>query len=132
MAQLRPQKLIIEAFKDQAQWIGSLLNPINLMFNDLILAFNNNLTISENFFQEIKEVKFKNQTQSFPLNFKTKFNTQPKGVLLIYANDETAGQVSILPTQVVWSYGNNQVKISSISGLTSNSNYTFRFLIIYG
>ena len=102
------------------------------MFNDLILAFNNNLTISENFFQEIKEVKFKDQAQSFPLNFRTKFNSQPKGVLLIYANDETAGQVSILPTQVVWSYGNNQVKITSISGLTSNSNYTFRFLIIYG
>ncbi len=132
MAQLRPQKLIIEAFKEQAQWIGSLLNPINLMFNDLILAFNNNLTISENFFQEIKEIKFKNQTQSFPLVFKTKFNSHPKGMTMIYAYDNTTSLPTILPAQVSWDFANGSMKITSITGLTANQTYTIRFLIIYG
>lgn len=132
MAQLRPQKLIIEAFKEQAQWIGSLLNPINFMFNDLVLAFNNNITVGENLYQEIKELKFKNETVNFPLKFKTKFNVNPKGLVMIYAYDNTLSKNAALSSGIDWKFQDNQIIITSISGLTASTTYTIRLHLIYG
>lgn len=133
MAQLKPQKFLIEAFREQASWIGALLQPLNLMFDDLRIAFNNQITISENLYQEIKEIKFKNETNSFPLRFRSKFNTFPKGVILIYAfNNDLAQPVGLNPA-LNWSFNNNQeVVINSISGLTTSQTYTIRLLVIYG
>lgn len=132
MALIKPQKFIVESFKEQASWISSLLNPLNFMFDDLTSAFQNNLTISENFYQEIKEINFKNQTSSFPLKFKTKFNVNPKGLLNIYLWDNTLGKNAALSPVIDWSFGNNEISIKSISGLTASTNYTLRLLIIYG
>lgn len=132
MAQINPQKFIIEPFKDQASWIGNLLSPLNDIMNDLILAFNNQITIKENLYQEIKEIKFKNTAGDFPLKFKTKFNANPQGVLMIYSYDNTLSVPAALNSAIDWTFANNELKISSISGLTASSTYTIRLLIIYG
>lgn len=132
MAQIKPQKFIVEAFREQASWIGSLLNPLNFMFNDLSLAFNNQITIKENLYQEIKEIKFKNETSSFPLRFKTKFNVYPQGMMLIYAYNNTLSAPAALAPAIDWTFTNNEIVISSISGLTAGQTYTIRMLVIYG
>ena len=132
MAQIKPQKFIVEAFKDQAGWIGSLLTPLNLMFNDLSLAFNNQMTVADNLYQEIKEVKFKNETNNFPLRFKTKFNVYPKGMMLIFAYNNTLSAPAALAPAIDWTFTNNEIVISSISGLTASQIYTIRLLVIYG
>jgi hypothetical protein len=132
MAQIKPQKFIVEAFREQASWIGSLLNPLNFMFNDLSLAFNNQITIKENLYQEIKEIKFKNETSSFPLRFKTKFNVYPQGMLMIYSYNNTLSTSAALNSSIDWTFTNNEIIISSISGLTAGQTYTLRMLVIYG
>jgi hypothetical protein len=132
MAQIKPQKFIVEAFKEQASWIGSLLTPLNLMFNDLSLAFNNQLTVADNLYQEIKEVKFKNEANNFPLRFRTKFNVYPKGMMLIYSYNNTLSAPAALVPAIDWTFTNNEIVISSISGLTASQIYTIRLLVIYG
>ena len=132
MALIRPQKFIIEAFKEQASWIGSLLQPLNFMFDDLRIAFSNNITIADNLNQEIKEIKFKNSSNNFPLTFKTKFNSNPKGLMMIYLYDETLSKGAAINPAIEWKYKDGDIQILSLSGLTASTIYTIRFLVIYG
>lgn len=132
MSKLKPQKFTLEGFGDQASWIGKLFSPLNQVLNDLVIAFNNGITIEENLYQEIKEIKFKNDSNNFPLRFKTKFSINPKGMLLIYVFDETIGSCSVLFPIVEWNYINGEIVINSLSGLNISTNYTLRFQVIYG
>lgn len=130
--QLKPQKFTIEQFQDQASWIGNLFGPLNQLFNDLWISYNNNLSIKDNLFQEIKELSFKNETNSFPLVFRTKFNIFPQGMLQIYLYDKTSSSFAAINPVIDWTFRNNEIVISSISGLTLGHSYTIRFLVIYG
>lgn len=94
--------------------------------------FNSNLTISDNLYQEIKEISFKNDSTNFPLRFKTKFQSNPKGLSVIYAYDSTASAMNASMPWVVWSYKNGEVIISSITGLTASNNINIRLHLIYG
>jgi hypothetical protein len=131
---IKPQKFLVESFQEQASWIGNLFGPLNQVLNDLWISYNNNLTIGDNLYQEIKEIKFINSTTNFPLKFKTKFNVFPQGLNLVYLYDNTTGAMAIPSTApyIVWTFLNNDVIISSISGLTSNRTYTMRIHCIYG
>ena len=131
---IKPQKFLIESFQDQSSWIGNLFGPLNQFLNDVWISYNNNLTIGDNLYQEIKEIKFINASTNFPLKFKTKFNVFPVGLNLIYLYDNTLGSMaspSVAP-YVVWTFLNGEVIISSISGLTSSRTYTMRIHCIYG
>lgn len=131
MAKLSPKKLTLEDFKNQSEWIGKLLQPINSHLEDIQSAVSNNLTIEDNLFQEIKEIKFVNETSNLPLKFQTKFNRLPKGLycMLCIASDGTTSSEQPWPT---WGYANGQIQISALTGLTSGKTYTMRFHIIYG
>jgi hypothetical protein len=129
---LTPQKFTIESFRSQSEWIGSLLSPLNSFLNDLVIAFTNNITVSENLFQEIKEIKFKNVANSFPLKFRTKFISNPQGMHLIYIYDNTLSAPAALNPAIKWSFSNGEINIDSISGLTASSTYTIRLHVIYG
>lgn len=126
-----PQKFTVEDFQEQQSWIGKLFSPLNQYLNEVVLAFNNNITVDDNLAQEFKEIKWVNSASNFPLRFKTKFNKQPKGLLPIYLLNNTLGSYSTLSPWVVWSYADGQVIISDISGLTASSTYTIRLLVIY-
>ena len=130
--QLKPQRFTIEQFRKQADWIGNLIGPLNSWINDIVLASTNQFTVADNLYQEIKEIKFKNETNSFPLRFRAKFNVNPQGMLLIYIYNNTLGQYASQTPIVEWSFNNGEVIISAASGLTSGHVYTVRFLVIYG
>ena len=132
MGKLTPQRFSIESFQDQADWIGNLLSPLNSFMNDLVINFNNGLTIADNLNQEIKEISWKNDSVNLPLRFNTKFNKYPQGLSVIYLFNTTDGVYSTQAPWLEWTYSNNQIVISSITGLTASKNYTMRLLVIYG
>lgn len=132
MAKINPQKFTVEEFKEQAAWIGKLFSALNQFTGSVVSAFSNNFTIEDNFFQEIKEVKWVNSAQNFPLKFQTKFKARPVGIVPIYLFNNTLGIYSIAAPWVVWNYFDGVVSMSNISGLTADSTYTIRLLVVYG
>lgn len=131
MAKINPTKFLLEDFQENKGFAEKLFGPLNQFINDVFLSYRNALTIEDNLFQEIKEIKYKNDSNNFPLRFNTKFNTLPKGMFPIYVYNNTLGSYSTLQPWVVWTYQDGQIVISSISGLTASSTYTIRFLVIY-
>lgn len=118
-----------EDFKDQS-WIGRLLSPLNTFISEVYSAFQNNLSIKDNLYQEIKALTFVNESSNFPLIFRTKFNKYPEGLTVIFCQDSNGSYPSVQPL-IQWSYSDGQISIASISGLTTSSKYTFKFLIFY-
>lgn len=131
MAKLTPKKFTLEEFPEQRDWIGSLFSGLNQFIQEAVQGFSNSLTVKDNLFQEIKEIKWVNKAQDYPLSFRTKFVVNPKGILPIYLLNNTTGSYSPLAPWVVWSYSDGQVFISDISGLTASNTYTIRLLVIY-
>lgn len=132
MSKISPSKLSIEDFPEQRSWIGKLFEVLNQFSGELNTSFQNALTIQDNLFQEIKELKFKYSTDQLPIKFRAKFGTSPQGILPIYLYDTTSNVYGPAAPWPVWSYADGQVSIASIVGLTSNHNYVMRLLIIYG
>lgn len=135
MGRLKPIKFTVEQFQDQADWIGALFSSLNQFINDVVISYNNNITISDNLYQEIKEIKFKNTATNFPLKFKTKFNVFPQSVTLGYIFDNTVGAYASGLTAapfMEWTFSNGDLIINSISGLTSATTYTIRVHVVYG
>ncbi len=132
MSKINPQSFSTEEFPEQQDWITKLFQPLNQFTGEVVRAFSNSFNIEDNLFQEIKEIKYVNSSSNFPLKFRTKFNSSPKGLSVIYLLNNTLGTYSLLQPWVVWSYQNNEVSISAISGLTASSTYTIRLLVYYG
>lgn len=127
---ISPRRFTVEEFSSQQDWIGSLLSPLNQTQQELATGLNNNITISENLFQEIKELKFINNTSNFPLKFKTKFTKMPQGLSVIYCKDSIGGTASNTPW-LDWSFDNGMITIKSMTNLVSGLSYTIRIHIIY-
>ena len=132
MSKLQPAKLILEDFPKQRDWIGPLFTVLNKFTGDLVLAFSNNLTVEENLYMEIREIRWVNSSGNFPLKFRSKFRTSPKGLHVVYLFNNTLGTYSTQTPWVVWTYNDGEISISDISGLTANSDYTIRLQVIYG
>lgn len=130
MAKITIQSFTVEGFKDQASWIGKLFSPLNSFMTQVVQAFQNRITVSDNLFQELKSITFINETSNFPIQFTTKFNKFPQMVILgkIVASDGS------LPSEyplVDWTFRDGYLVIDSISGLTASKKYTATILIVY-
>lgn len=132
MSKITPAKLTLEDFKEQRDWIGPLFSVLNSFTESIVKAFSNQLNVEDNLFQEIKEVKWRNSSGDFPLKFQTKFTANPKGLLPIFLFNNTLSANSTETPKVNWSYSDGMISISSITGLTTDSTYTIRLLLIYG
>lgn len=132
MSKITPVKLTLEDFPEQRKWIAPLFSILNSIFGELVRGFNNGVTVEDNLFQEIKEIKWTNSTSEYPVKFRTKFAVAPKGLVPIYLYNNTSGAYSALSPWIVWSYVDGTILISSVVGLTSDSQYTMRIQVIYG
>lgn len=131
MSKITPKKLTVEDFSSEQSWIGKLLSPLNDFFSQVYQGWNNGITVEENLFQEIKDIKIVLDANSFPLKIKSKFNTYPKGITTIYCQDTQGGGPTVAPW-VTWSFNNGQIEIANISGLTSGKTYHLKIHVIYG
>lgn len=131
MAKISSQSFSLESFQEQKSWIGKLFSPLNSFISQVYSAFQNQLTIADNLYMEIKSITFVNETSNFPINFAPKFAKHPEFVLIGTCLDENGGLPSVAPL-IDWDYADNIISINSISGLTTSSRYTVKFLIIYG
>lgn len=131
MAKLNNRKFTLESFKDAPSWMGGFLSILNGFISEVYSGFQNNLTISDNLYQEIVSITFINETSNYPIKQKTKFNKYPEMVLVGSCKDSNSGNPSEQPL-IDWSWSNGMLSISSISGLTISSKYTLKLLIIYG
>lgn len=129
---LDPQRFSTEEFPDQASWISKLFSGLNQFTGNVVTGFTNQLTIEDNFYQEIREVKFTNSAQTFPLKFKAKFAVHPRGLTPIYLLNNTSGNYSDLQPWFSWNFADGQIIINSVTGLNPGEIYTARLLIIYG
>ena len=130
--QVNPQQFTVESFPEQQSWIAKLFGPLNQFTGDVVRGLRNQITVQDNLFQEIKELKFVNESVTFPLRFTGKFSSSPQGLLVIYIYNNTDAVYSTSAPHLEWSWSNNQVVISAISGLTASKTYTMRVLVIYG
>ncbi len=130
--QLNSKQFSVEEFKDQATWIGKLFTGLNQFLGEVNQGFKNGMTVNDNLYQEIREVKWVNKAQNFPLKFITKFAVHPRGLMPIYLLNNTTGNYSSLQPWIAWGYSDGQVTISEITGLNPNETYTIRILVIYG
>ena len=123
------QKLSVEGFSEQASWIGKLFTPLNSFISQVFSALQNNITISDNLYQEIKSVTFVN-TSAFPIKISTKFYKYPE---FIFAGTciSSEGLYPSLQPLVTWSFADGVLSINSVSGLTADLKYTIKLLIIY-
>lgn len=127
---INSRKLSVEGFAEQASWLGKLLTPLNAFMGQVFTIFQNNITIEDNLFQEIKSIQFVNETSNFPLKFTTKFNKYPAFVIAGTCIDSTNAYTSVYPL-IKWTFADGVLSISSISGLTTSHVYTLKLLIIY-
>lgn len=128
---INPAKLTLEDFPEQRSWIGKLFTVLNTFTGDLVVAFANRLSVADNLFQEIRDVKWVNTPIDYPLKFRTKFAQAPRLLLVGYLFDHTTNAYSPLQPWVNWAYQDGQIVISNISGLTADTTYTIRMLLIY-
>lgn len=121
----------MEEFPDQQDWIGNLISPLNQQAQELLNGLANDLTISDNLYQEIKELRFVNEAGNFPIRFRTKFNKYPSGLNVIYCRDTLGSTPSGMPW-IDWGFADGLLSISSITNLTSSLTYILRVNLIYG
>lgn len=130
MAKLKNTKFTIEGFKSQQSWIGKLLAPLNVLMNDLLFAFNGNITM-ENLSQEIKTLRVRVSSSSFPISFQQRFNRRVAGVTVLSCYSHTLDSMVSVSTLPIWKSINGQISVSTIFGLEANSDYTLKFHVIY-
>lgn len=130
MAKLPPlQRLIADDFPDQTGWIGRLLRPVNVFFEQMTSALNRRLTINENFAGAIKEVELDG---TYPVKVAWDFREKPISVLVgdIYRTDGASFSLSAA-VQVQWTYNTQgQLQIDAVTGgLTIDADNKYKLML---
>ena len=120
------QKVRIEDFPDQKDWIAPLVSVVNKFIQDTIASVNNGLEFSDNFMGLDKELDFVfvSSTVSFPQVFRWTLAKKPNALTVVsaYENTPTVGR-DFLPiiACVSWSLSDsNEISISDVVKLDSS------------
>jgi len=127
---LSVQKFSVEQFQDQKSWIDKLFGPLNNFMSQVYAGLNNQLTVADNLFMELKSISVLNESNNFPVKFRTKYNKYPEMVVVGTCIDSDGLYSSVHPL-ITWTFSDQTLNIQSISGLTASKKYTLKLLIIY-
>lgn len=130
------QRLIVEDFPEQKDWIGKLFYVVNRFITEVIAALNGNIVFEQNITgqEHLFDFKYVSDAVSFPLEFKWNLSVKPKAFDIVAATVETS-TTSETPMIAVaaWQFtteGNIRVTrihaISSapaVASLTASSRY---------
>lgn len=134
MSALPPIKRITkEDLKDAPSWITRLLYPLNQFLDSVYGALNRNLTFEENIraqittFTIVAGAAASNNTTSFALTLKR----IPIGLFVVNKRKVSGNYAAIgAAVEVEWNYDGTAVQITSITGLTNGSTYSFTVILI--
>lgn len=126
MAKIRAtQKLIVEDFPDQKDWIGKLIEPVNSFITRVLGEVNGNLEFGENVPGVEKEFDFSyvSDSTSFPQVFRWELGKKPGALVVVSALENTpASNRNFIPVIVAvsWNFNaQNEVELSSAVKITS-------------
>lgn len=128
MASLPPiRRLTREDFPEAPAWIDRLLFPINSFFDSVYVALNQTLTFKENISSQTEKFDLRagaaanNNTYTFPLRMKRRPEFMEWTVAKKGVNYSPIGAAVFIE----WQYDGTNVKIWSVTGLTSSVEYSF-------
>lgn len=117
MAKVPQYKRLLDGdFPGQSDWIGRLLGPINLYFEQLNTALNKSLTFADNLSAAFKTVELNGQ---FPVKLSWDLAARPISVVVgsVYRSDGTAFSQPD-SVQVLWAFNQQgQLQINDVRGL---------------
>lgn len=132
MAQLPEiKKLHRQDFPSQTAWIDKLLAPLNRFFDSVYTALNKGLTFRENMVAQVKELTFREDASTYPIQFSWELRSQPTDLLITRVVTQSGSN----PTAAVWprwSFDGSSVSIEDITGLSSGSEYKIRIIAFSG
>lgn len=130
MSKIPPiRRISIEDFKDQADWIGKLLVPINLFFDLTSSNLNRSLTIADNFAGDLRVVELDG---TYPLALSWTLLAKPVAVMVGQAV-RSDGSASTLTTavQVQWSFNQSrQLSIDGVVGIVPSTTAKYQLSLV--
>lgn len=123
------QRLILEEFPDQQEWIENLLSPINLFFQTVVNALNKQLTFSDNIDCEFYTQKV---SGAYPIDLVWGRKALPRAAWIGYAR-EAAGEHTTFtsPLFLDWEFTSDGLfRINSIVNLGDTDAIPFNVRII--
>jgi hypothetical protein len=126
------KRLMAEDFYDQKSWIGKLLQPLNTFMEQVTLALNKRLTISDNLQAQLSKLTVTEGTNEYYV--KVTFTDIPQGVFVSKVRDiDSKGYDTAVG--VLWDYlhETQQVKITKVFGLKDSQKGKYELtLYIHG
>ncbi|NBW16058.1 MAG: hypothetical protein EBR82_49555, partial [Caulobacteraceae bacterium] len=120
------QKLVVEDFPDQKDWIGKMLLPINDFISKVLGSVNGNIEFGSNIVGIEKELDFiyVNDATSLPQKIKWTLSQRPRAYYLVAAYEGIANvNSSFSPVTLCANYiinQQNEVEVNGIVKLTSS------------
>jgi len=129
MAKLPPsQKISLEDFPDQTEWIGRLIEPINTFVERLSSVLNKGISINDNMAGAILTVELNG---SWPV--KVAWNLSQRPLTAIVGNVYlSTGATFVLSAavQVQWQFNQSgQLQIDGVTGITPTSGAKYKVVL---
>lgn len=128
-------RLIAEDFDEENQdLINKLAFVTNPAFEQIVQAFNKNITIDDNLNMQVKDLDLIVDSRGVPtstVSFKTTLKTSCKGLMVIRAEclEKTISYPTSAPF-ITFSESEGQISINHISGIPANAKYRIRVFSI--
>lgn len=136
---LQSFKRIIKAdFEDKYQdLIEKLSYSINLGFDNILNALNNNVNLSNNIACTLKDVQVNVGVDGFLLKPATikLLNAQVKAIgstVILSTNNSNAARLPTNQPFITFTQNNDTIIISHISGLQANDSFTLKVIVWHG
>lgn len=128
-------RLIAEDFDQQNQeLISKIAFVTNPAFEQIVQAFNKNLTVEDNLNMQVKDLEITVDSGGVPItttSFKSSLRGNAKGLIVIRV--DSLEKTQVYPTSspfITFSESAGQITINHVTGLVPNSKYQIRVFSI--
>lgn len=123
------QRLILEEFPNQQEWIEKLISPINLFFQTVVNALNKQLTFGDNIDCEFYEQKV---SGTYPVDLSWSRKAPPRAAWIAYARESDGEHTTFTSALFLdWEFTSDGLfRINSIVNLGDTDAAPFNVRII--
>lgn len=127
-------RLTLEDFGSEKSWIGKLISPLNAFMTEIVSAFSNGLTFSENLSAVVKTVYVPAGSTSFPIYFAWTLKSKPIGLWVVSAYEASGTHTNFTAAvSADWEYTTDgKVKINGFPSLPTSTAYNVTVVAITG